>query len=97
MNLTPENTHYFSDARFRQMAKHPIFLNAARGGNVDEAALIRAPDSGRTGSREAEPCRLRSARAGERNRDAARRVLQRPFDGSAPADELQEPDRLPDW
>lgn len=46
MNLTPENTHYFSDARFRQMAKHPIFLNAARGGSVDEAALIRAPDSG---------------------------------------------------
>lgn len=50
MNLTPENTHYFSDARFRQMAKHPIFLNAARGGSVDEAALIRALDSG------AHPC-----------------------------------------
>lgn len=33
-------------ARFRQMAKHPIFLNAARGGSVDEAALIRALDSG---------------------------------------------------
>lgn len=46
MNLTPENTHYFSDARFRQMAKHPIFLNAARGGSMDEAALIRALDSG---------------------------------------------------
>lgn len=46
MNLTPENTHYFSDARFRQMAKHPIFLNAAHGGSVDEAALIRTLDSG---------------------------------------------------
>lgn len=44
MNLTPENTHYFDDACFARMEKHPIFLNAARGGSVDEAALVRALD-----------------------------------------------------
>lgn len=46
MNLTPENTHYFSDARFQTNGEAPIFLNAARGGSMDEAALIRALDSG---------------------------------------------------
>lgn len=46
MNLTAENTGYFSYARFCQMAKHPIFLNVARGGSVVEDDLVRALDEG---------------------------------------------------
>lgn len=46
MNLTVENEGYFTDAVFAQMEKRPIFLNVARGGSVDEAALVRALDSG---------------------------------------------------
>lgn len=45
MNLTAENQHFFNDACFAAMEKHPIFLNVARGGSVDEAALVRALDS----------------------------------------------------
>ncbi len=46
MNLTAENTGYFSYACFCQMAKHPIFLNVARGGSVVEDDLVRALDEG---------------------------------------------------
>ena len=46
MNLTAENRHFFNDAAFSSMKKHPIFLNVARGGSVDETALVRALDSG---------------------------------------------------
>lgn len=46
MNLTAENRYFFNDAVFSSMEKHPIFLNVARGGSVDEAALVRALDSG---------------------------------------------------
>lgn len=45
MNLTAENQHFFNDASFASMKKHPIFLNVARGGSVDEAALVRALDN----------------------------------------------------
>ncbi|MEE0154382.1 MAG: NAD(P)-dependent oxidoreductase [Agathobaculum butyriciproducens] len=47
MNLTAENTHYFDYDCFCKMAKHPIFLNVARGGSVVEADLVRALDEGR--------------------------------------------------
>lgn len=35
MNLTAENRHFFDDAGFAAMEKHPIFLNVSRGGSVD--------------------------------------------------------------
>lgn len=45
--LTPETTGMFSDAQFEQCGPGTMLINAARGGVVDEAAMVRALDSGR--------------------------------------------------
>ena len=42
MNLTAENYHFFNKEAFSKMKKHPIFINVARGGSVDEKALVWA-------------------------------------------------------
>ena len=46
MNLNESNDHFFTAERFRQMVKHPYFINMARGAEVDETALVAALDSG---------------------------------------------------
>jgi glyoxylate reductase len=40
--LLPETRHYLGEAEFRQMKSTAVFVNAARGPIVDEAALVRA-------------------------------------------------------
>lgn len=47
MNLTKENAHFFDDTAFGQMQKQPLFINVGRGACVDEAALVRALDTGK--------------------------------------------------
>lgn len=44
--LTPQTRGLISDAEFAAMARRPILINTARGGLVDEAALVRALDRG---------------------------------------------------
>lgn len=44
--LTPDTRHLMNADRFAMMKDGAIFLNAARGGLVDEGALIAALDSG---------------------------------------------------
>lgn len=44
--LTDDTAHMFDDATFAQMRPGAIFVNTARGGLVDQDALIRALDSG---------------------------------------------------
>ncbi len=44
--LTPETHKFMNAERFAQMKPGAIFINVARGGQVDEAALIDALDSG---------------------------------------------------
>lgn len=46
MNLNDSNYHFFTADRFKQMVKHPYFINMARGAEVDEPALVAALDSG---------------------------------------------------
>ena len=46
MPMTPENEGLFNAAAFKTMKQGAIFLNAARGGLVDLAALTAALDSG---------------------------------------------------
>lgn len=46
MNLNETNHDYFDQAAFAQMAKHPYFINMARGGEVVEPDLIAALDEG---------------------------------------------------
>lgn len=45
MNLTAENYHFFNAEAFSKMENHPIFINVARGGSVDEKALEHALDT----------------------------------------------------
>lgn len=45
--LNEETRHLLSDAEFAAMRPGAILINTARGGIVDEAALIRALDNGR--------------------------------------------------
>jgi D-3-phosphoglycerate dehydrogenase len=40
--LTPETRHMFNEAAFRMMKPTALLVNTARGGVIDEAALIRA-------------------------------------------------------
>jgi D-3-phosphoglycerate dehydrogenase len=46
---TPETTGLLDDAAFEKMRPGVLIINAARGGIVDEAALLRALDSGIVG------------------------------------------------
>jgi D-3-phosphoglycerate dehydrogenase len=47
--LTPETTHLFNAAAFRQMKPTAYLVNTARGPIVDEAALAQALDKGQLG------------------------------------------------
>lgn len=44
--LTPESHHLFNDKTFAKMKEGAYFINVARGAIVDEAALVRALESG---------------------------------------------------
>ncbi len=46
MPLTPETRNLIGAAEFAAMARHPILINASRGGLVDEVALGDALRSG---------------------------------------------------
>lgn len=45
--LNSETENLLSDAEFAQMTRAPIVINTARGGMIDEAALLRALDAGK--------------------------------------------------
>lgn len=44
MPLTKDTFHYFDEAFFKAMKQSAFFINVARGGSVDEAALVKALD-----------------------------------------------------
>jgi len=44
--LTPATRHMIGMAEFRAMKRRPLIINTARGGLVDEAALVEALDAG---------------------------------------------------
>ncbi|WP_323003434.1 D-2-hydroxyacid dehydrogenase [Denitromonas sp.] len=44
--LTPDTRHMIALPEFRAMARRPLIINTARGGLVDEAALVQALDEG---------------------------------------------------
>jgi len=46
MPLTPTTDKVFNDDNFRKMKKGVCIINVARGGVIDEEALVRALDSG---------------------------------------------------
>jgi D-3-phosphoglycerate dehydrogenase len=46
---TPDTTGLLNDAAFEKMRPGVLVINAARGGIIDEAALLRALDAGRVG------------------------------------------------
>ena len=45
--LTAETEHMISDPEFAAMERRPLLINTARGGLIDDEALIRALDAGR--------------------------------------------------
>ncbi|MFS7986470.1 putative phosphoglycerate dehydrogenase [Helianthus anomalus] len=45
MSLTPANLKVFNDATFVKMKKGVRIINVARGGVIDEVALLRDHDS----------------------------------------------------
>ena len=47
VSLTPQTRHLFDDDAFRRMKPTAVFVNTARGGVVDQAALYRALASNR--------------------------------------------------
>lgn len=47
--LNEQNRHMISTAEFAQMARKPLLINTARGGLVDEPALVQAMRSGQLG------------------------------------------------
>ncbi len=47
--LTPDTKNMFGAEQFRKMKKHALLINTARGGLVDEAALLEALKSGEIG------------------------------------------------
>ncbi|MEO1776547.1 MAG: D-2-hydroxyacid dehydrogenase [Pseudomonadota bacterium] len=47
LRLTPQTRGIFDAARFAKMKPGALFLNSARGGHVDETALLAALESGR--------------------------------------------------
>lgn len=47
--LTPETKHMINDAAFAKMRPGVLIVNAARGGIIDEMALLRALESGKVG------------------------------------------------
>lgn len=44
--LTPETRNLLSDEEFAKMTRHPIVINTARGGLIDETALVNALKTG---------------------------------------------------
>lgn len=46
MNLTSENQSFFNKEVFKKMKKHPILINVARGGMIDEEDLVEALENG---------------------------------------------------
>lgn len=45
-SLAPDNKRLINETAFRRMSKKPILINCARGGLIDEVALVRALDAG---------------------------------------------------
>lgn len=45
--LTPDTRNLLSDAEFERMTRRPLVINTARGGLIDEEALVRALVAGR--------------------------------------------------
>jgi glycerate dehydrogenase len=48
--LTPQTRGLIGTAEFALMARHPLLINVARGGLVDELALTHALDTGQISS-----------------------------------------------
>jgi len=44
--LSADNAHLVDDSAFQKMSQKPLLINCARGGLIDEAALVKALDTG---------------------------------------------------